>query len=101
MLTLWREKGLKCLIFFLISLTVRCELYFSTIISISLNRSVFPWSEIMIGFIPKHFFITLMYETLRMCSALDSLFTRFSPAKREISLLKTIPLFVNKTVTVF
>ena len=42
-----------------------------------------------------------MYETLRMCSALDSLFTRFSPSKREISFLKTIPLFVNKTVMVF
>ena len=39
-----------------------------------------------------------MYETLRMCSALDSLFTRFSPSKREISFLKTIPLFVNKIV---
>ena len=42
-----------------------------------------------------------MYETLRMCSALDSLFTRFYPAKREISFLKTIPLLVNKTVMVF
>ena len=42
-----------------------------------------------------------MHETLRMCYALDLLFTRFSPSKREIWFLKTIPLFVNKIVMVF
>ena len=87
---------LKSVNFFLIFLTVGCELIFSTIISIDFDTFAFPWSKTLVCFVPHNFSTTFIYKTLKISATLDSLFTSFSPSKRETWFPEMIPLFVTE-----
>ena len=90
--------------FFFIFTTLDCKLYFSTIIAfstnIALNRFVFSWSKILVGFIPDDFSKILMYKILKISATIDSLLTSFSPSKREIAFPEMILLFVKMGLNV-
>lgn len=94
LLAFWKEKGLKCLkLFFLI---LGYELYLLTAISIAVDRPLFRCSKSLVGFIHENFSTTLMYETLRIFTTLDSSLTTFCPSKWEISFTEMILLLVKK-----
>lgn len=92
---------LKFVNFFLIFLTVGCELIFSTIISIDFDTFAFPWSKTLVCFVPHNFSTTFIYKTLKISATLDSLFTSFSPSKRETWFPEMIPLFVTEPLVCY
>ena len=70
---------------FPIFVTLACELYFSTVISIVFDRFVFSWSKTLVGFIPGNFATTLMHEALR-ASKIQKTFWKISITKDKTAI---------------
>ena len=66
-------------------------------ISIAFYRFVFSWSKTQVAFIPNNFLQNwVMHKALRTSATIDSLFTTFSPSKREILFPEMILFFFLK-----